>query len=123
MVQRVNWSRANENQVMDAMLGPRGRGLGCIGCVPEFFSDCNQMKGTSNDFRGFGGLGCGCTKPGSCGMGLFDAGLDFSQWGAVEWTLLAVGGYMLLSTVSTTQRGAERVRKSFKRYARKPAKD
>jgi len=60
--------------------------------------------------------GCGCA-----GLGLFDTGLDFSGWGAVEWALVAIGGYVALSTVFTTQRGAERVRKSFKRYARRKA--
>jgi hypothetical protein len=86
MVQRINWTGANEAQM---------RGLGC-GC-----------KGLA---------GCPC----SGGLGLFDS-LDFSTWGWPEWAILALGGYMVLSTVFTTQRATTRVRKSLRRYVRRRA--
>lgn len=56
--------------------------------------------------KGLGGCGCG----GRCGLGLFESGFDFSQWSGVEWALVAIGGYMLLSTMFTTRRAARRVR-------------
>lgn len=56
------------------------------------------------------GLGC-ASCGGTCkGMGLFDSGMDFSQWGAVEWLIVAVGGYMVISTVFTTGRAVRKVR-------------
>lgn len=67
------------------------------------------------------GMGCsscnGCAK----GMGLFDSGIDFSGWGPVEWIIVAGGGYMLLSTVFTTQRAATRVRKGVRKMRRRRA--
>lgn len=56
--------------------------------------------------KGLGGCGCG----GKCGgLGLFDSGLDFSQWGTTEFAIVGTVGYMLLSTLFTTQRAARRV--------------
>jgi hypothetical protein len=110
MVQRIDWTQANETQ-----LGGLGCvGLGCVGLVPEFAADGRQMTR-------YRGMGCGCKGLGCGGLGLFESGIDFSGWGPVEWTLVALGGYMALSTLFTTQRGAERVRKSFRRYARRKA--
>ena len=49
--------------------------------------------------RGMGccgmGCACGCNK----GMGLFDSGTDFTQWGAAEWAIVAIGGYVAFSLV------------------------
>jgi hypothetical protein len=96
LVQMIDWTQAQEAQVNAAL-----RGLGLAPC----------------------GMGCACG--GKCGMdqglGLFESGFDFSQWGATEWAVVAVSGYVILSTVFTTQRGAARVRKSFKKYARRRA--
>jgi hypothetical protein len=81
----------------------------------------------SKPVAGYGmtGLGCRCANGGmgcACkGMGLFDAGVDFTQWGMAEWAIVGIAGYALLSTVFTTQRGAQRVRKSFRKYARRRA--
>jgi hypothetical protein len=115
MVQRVNWSQDQETQLRNALLG-RGPGLGS---VPEFAADLRQMT----RYQGMGGCGCaglaGC--PCSGGLGLFDSGLDFSGWGVPEFAIVALGGYVLLSTVFTTQRATRRVQKSFKRYARRRA--
>lgn len=49
-----------------------------------------------------------CAHGGSCGrgLGLFDSGWDISTWGWQEWAIVALGGYMLFSTVSTTGRAA-----------------
>jgi hypothetical protein len=55
--------------------------------------------------QGLGGCGCGCNGAGSCGdkhdhgLGLFDSGFDYTQWGIPEWGAVAVGGYLLLSVV------------------------
>lgn len=117
MVQRIDWTRDQERQARNAMIG-RGPGLGCVGLgcaglgsVPEFAADFRQMTR-------YRGMGCGCGK--GCGMGLFNS-LDFSTWGWPEWAILGLGGYMALSTAFTTQRAAYRVRKSLKRYARRRA--
>jgi hypothetical protein len=91
MVQRIDWTRDQEMQLMNA-----ARGLGGCGCA------------------GLAGCPCG-------GLGLFESGIDFSGWSWPEWVLVSLGAYVALSTVFTTQRGAERVRKSFKRYARRRA--
>ena len=53
------------------------------------------------------GLGC-ASCGGGCGMGLFDGGP--SAWGGLEWGMLAVGAYMVASTVFTTGRAVRRVR-------------
>ena len=104
MVQRIDWSRANETQMMNAL---RGRGAG-LGSVPEFVDDRYQMSR-------FKGIGCGCKK---CGLGLFDTGLDVSGWSWPEYLLVALGGYMVLSTVFTTRRAVRRVA-ALPREARK----
>lgn len=57
------------------------------------------------------GMGCACND----GLGLFDSGADFSQWGGVEWTLVGVGAFALLSMFSTAKRGATGIRKSVRR--------
>lgn len=75
-------------------------GLGCVGKT-----DC----------------GCGC----SSGLGLFDSGLDVSQWGAMEWGALALGVYVLFSVFSTTQRTvgkARRMKRAYRSAARELSK-
>ena len=96
MVQRINWTQDQEAQLRNAMQG-RGRGLGGCGCA--------------------GLAGCPC----SGGLGLFESGIDFTGWSWPEDLIVAAGGYVLLSTVFTTQRATRRVQKSFKRYARRRA--
>lgn len=57
--------------------------------------------------RGVSGLGCGGKCGGSCcgggdhahGMGLFESGLDYTQWGVAEWGAVIVGGYLVMSLV------------------------
>lgn len=96
-VQRIDWSRANEMQLMDSV---RGRGPG-LGCVPEFRSDCRQM-----------GMGCACGGTcRECGLGLFDS-MDPTAWGWQEWAIVGVGGYMLTSMLFTGRRAARQVRES-----------
>jgi hypothetical protein len=92
------------------------RGMGACGSCETRMSlgaccaDCAKGSNCSGSCRG-----------GLMGMGLFEAGMDFSQWGAVEWVIVALGGYVALSTVFTTQRASRRVKRSFKRYARRRA--
>lgn len=56
------------------------------------------------------GLGCACG--GQCsGLGLFDAGMDFTTWSWPEWGIVGVAVYALLSFVGDTKRGVERTRR------------
>jgi len=57
---------------------------------------------------GLSGCGCGCG--GKCGMGLFEAGMDFTSWGWPEWTVALIGGYALISMWQTTGRAARTIR-------------
>ena len=56
--------------------------------------------------KGLSGCGCGCKGAGTCGggdhshgLGFFESGMDYSQWGAMEWGAIAVGGYVVVSAV------------------------
>lgn len=65
---------------------------------------------------GMGGCGCAgmagtCGCGGSCGMGLFDSGMDFTTWAWPEWSIVGLVGYMLLSTIFTTRRAVGRVQR------------
>jgi hypothetical protein len=80
LVQRIDWTPLQERQLSS------GFGLRGMGC---------------------GGRGMGCACKG--GLGLFDS-MDFSTWGASEWAIVLVGGYMVISTIFTTKRAASRVR-------------
>jgi hypothetical protein len=115
MVQRINWTRANEVQLMKSNRGI-GPGLGDYGSsVPEFFSDCRAMSKGCNDFRGFG---CACTKPGmNCGMGLFDT-MNPTSWGWQEWAIVGAGGYMLTSMFFTGRRAGRQVREGVSKRVR-----
>jgi hypothetical protein len=51
---------------------------------------------------GLGCLDCG----GTCqGLGIFDSGPDYSQWGWKEYAAIAGGVYLLSSVLFTTTRG------------------
>jgi hypothetical protein len=76
---------------------------------------------------GLGGCPCGCA--GGCGaragLGLFESGFDWSQWGIGEWTAAAVGGYLALSVVGdlfkvgrVTARGYRRGRGAVRKAGR-----
>lgn len=73
--------------------------------------------------RGMAGCGCGCG--GDCGghgagLGLFEAGLDWSQWGIAEWTLVGLGSYLVLSIVGDMFSAGRKVTGAVrKRRARK----
>jgi hypothetical protein len=91
LVQRINWTQAQENQMRRGMgcAGLGCRGLGCGG-------------GCGNDVRGK------CS--GACaGLGLFDSGLDYTTWGWPEWVIVGLSGYMVLSTLMTTKRAARSI--------------
>ncbi len=82
---------------------------------------------TGDEAEMVAGLGCACSgKCGkSCGLGLFDNGLDPSSFGAAEWGIVAGAAYVLFSTVFTTRsavRGArEKVRTGRRRLGKKIA--
>jgi hypothetical protein len=84
--------------------------------------------------RGMAGACCdSCAHGGSCksGLGLFDSGMDFSQWTWQEWLVVGLGGYMLTSMAFGTKRavraageGARRgVKRARRRLAAKVAGD
>ena len=56
----------------------------------------------------YGLNGCGCS---SCGMGIFDSGMDFTTWSWPEWSVVGIGVYALLSLVGDTKRGVQRTRR------------
>ncbi len=89
--------------------GAFGGGMGAVGGVPEFFSDCRSTSGTCSE-KGMGCAGCGGKCKSSCGMGLFDSGMDFSGWGWQEWAAVGVGGYFLTTVFFTGRRAARQVR-------------
>ncbi len=77
-----------------------GSDTACL-TVQQLASCCDSCAQGGSCGRGLAGCGCG----GTCsGMGIFESGFDLSQWGWAEWAVVAVGGYMLISTVSTTRR-------------------
>ena len=80
-------------------------GLGCV--------DCNS--------RGLGCPGCGgkCGGvPALSGLGLFDYGMDISQWGVGEWACVAGGAYLLVAMLGTTRRGMGAVKRKGKAMRR-----
>lgn len=66
--------------------------------------------------HGVSGVGCACGgQCGHChaaGMGLFDSGLDLSQWGAAEWFVSAGVVYLALSLLGDIGRVKRNVTKS-----------
>jgi hypothetical protein len=76
------------------------------------------------------GVGCGCS--GSCGgachggLGLFDSGLDISQWGIGEWVAVALGVYLVGSVIGDTRRAgraaAGRVKSGYRGAVRSVTK-
>jgi hypothetical protein len=60
------------------------------------------------------GMGCGCSGLGcSCGksgLGLFESGMDYTAWGAPEWTIAVLSVYTLFSIFGDTKRGVGRVK-------------
>lgn len=67
----------------------------------------------------YGMAGCGCGCGGKCGMGLFDSGGDFTQWGVAEWAVVGVGAYLVLSLAGDTRRTVQGVKRTVRRRRRK----
>ncbi len=88
-----------------------------VHCSPD------QIGGSGAAFQRSGyGLGCAgeCGCGGKCGgLGFFDSGTDFSGWGVLEWGAAALAGYVIMSTIFTTQRAARRTYEGAKKYKRK----
>ena len=62
--------------------------------------------------QGMGGNAGGCGCEGNCGMtglGLFEAGTDFTSWGWQEWLVVGLGGYVLTSMFFTGRRAARQI--------------
>jgi len=83
--------------------GIRGLGCGC-GCSATPSCGCSGGMGTLGD--GTGLLGSGLFNgSGVAGSGLFEGGFDLSTWGPAEWAVIALGGYVVFSTIWTTRQG------------------
>ncbi len=66
------------------------------------------------------GLGACCA---SCeGMGFFDSGLDPSGWAWPEWGTVALGAYVLMSTIFTTRRAVRSVGEGVRRTRKRIGK-
>jgi hypothetical protein len=69
------------------------------------------------------GLGCGCGCGGVCssprGLGLFDS-TDYTTWGWMEWSVVAVGAFMIISTLRSLGRGGRRVARTYRKIRRAP---
>ena len=75
-------------------------------------------SGHTHDCGGCGG-GCGCA---SCkGLGLFDSGLDVTQWGAAEWAVAALGVYLAMNILGDVSGGVKRVKRFSTRRRRRKA--
>jgi hypothetical protein len=67
--------------------------------------------------RGVRGLGCtGCGGGCNRGLGYFDTGWDISGWSWMEWGSILLVAYMVISSVTTTQRTYRKVRRRVKRF-------
>ena len=90
------------------LMSPAGqagiRGLGCAcGCGG---CGCGQPGGMGTLGDGTGLLGSGLFNGnGVMGSGLFESGFDPSTWGAAEWAVVALGGYVAWSVFFTTKAG------------------
>lgn len=77
-------------------------GLGCPGC---------------------GGTCGGCRAQGLGQTGLFGTGLftsaDPNQWGWGEWAVIAVGGFAVISMVTTAQRAGQATGRAYRKVRRK----
>ena len=79
------------------------------------------MALTGTGLSGLRGLGCacGCGTCESKGLGYFDTGWDISGWSWMEWGTVLIGAYIVMSTLTTTQRGAKRVTGSIRKARRR----
>ena len=65
--------------------------------------------------------GCGCGCGGGCsksGLGLFESGLDVSQWGVGEWSTAGIGLYLMASLLGDLGRAKRTVQKKARRVRR-----
>lgn len=79
---------------------------------------CGKNATVNPGLVGYRGFGCACGCGGCCpqrGLGYFDTGWDISGWSYLEWGTVLLIGYMVMSTVFTTQRGYRKARRSYKR--------
>lgn len=54
--------------------------------------------------------------------GYFSSGLDFTQWGLGEWLTIVLGGYMVFSTLWTTNSAVRYAKEGVKRRASRKKK-
>jgi hypothetical protein len=85
-----------------------GKGHTHYGPGTSFVQRIDWTRPEEMRMEGMGCAGCGCQN---CrGLGLFESGFDVSGWGPLEIGIVALGGYMLLSTIFTTGRAVSAVR-------------
>ena len=80
-----------------------------------------RRPGTFSPFGMSGACCSSCAHGGSCnkGMGLFDSGMDVTQWGWQEWLVVGLGGYMLTSMVFGTGRAVKAAGEGTRRGIRR----
>lgn len=92
---------------------------------------CASAKsGLPSSLLGLGCPDCGGTcgqSKGLLGLGIFDSGLDWTQWGLSEWATIAFGAWALMSMFGSAKRAAGAVgalapTKAGKRKRRKRAR-
>lgn len=81
-----------------------------------------RIDWSASQERTLEGLGCGscggsCGRCGLLGLGIFDSGFDWTQWGWGEWLTVGFGAYVVLSIAGDTRRTVSGVRK-FRRRRR-----
>lgn len=70
--------------------------------------------------EGFARGSCfGCQGP---GLGMFESGMDWTQWGVAEWITVAAGAYFAFSLISDVGRGASKVRRTVRSSRARAAK-
>lgn len=94
-----------------------GPGTGLIEQYPGmgFYAATPAYALTPAGQAGIRGMGCGCAGVQGCGcaggMGIFESGMDVSQWGVPEFAIAALGAYVLISVFDTTRRTSASVRR------------
>lgn len=74
---------------------------------------------------GMGSCCSSCAHGGPCtghGMGIFDSGMDITQWGWMEWAIVGLSAWGLTSIATSTGRGVRKVRGGVRKYRRRSAR-
>jgi hypothetical protein len=81
-----------------------------------------QLTAGTNLIERYNGMGCGCGCDSCAGIGLFDSGMDITNWGWTDWLAAGLGLYTVFSLFSTTKRGVSAAKEGVRRGRRRAAK-